>query len=227
LPSREKEETPVTLRVLLADDHRIVREGLRALIEGQADMEVVGQARTGREAVRLARELAPDLVVMDVAMPDLNGVEAARQIVQANPEAKVLALSMHSDAQFVARMLEAGASGYLLKDGAFDELEAGIRQVAEGKTYLSPAIAGTVVKDYVRRMGGSETEDISPLSPREREVLQLLAEGLVSKQIAARLGLSVKTIETHRGRLMDKLGLRSVAELTKYAIRQGITQLED
>ncbi len=217
----------MTLRVLLADDHRIVREGLRALIDGQADMEVVGEARTGREAVRLARELAPDLVVMDVAMPDLNGVEAARQIVQANPEAKVLALSMHSDAQFVARMLEAGASGYLLKDGAFDELEAGIRQVTEGKTYLSPAITGTVVKDYVRRMGEPEAEGVSPLSPREREVLQLLAEGLVSKQIAARLGLSVKTVETHRGRLMDKLGLRTVAELTKYAIRQGITQLDD
>jgi DNA-binding NarL/FixJ family response regulator len=209
-------------RVLIADDHRIVREGLRGLIEKDADLEVVAEAEGGREAVRLAGELAPDVVIMDVSMPDLNGMEATRQIAKTVPAAKVIALSMHSDRRFIAGMFSAGACGYLLKDCAFDELVRAVRAVAAGGAYLSPAVAGTVLKDYAGNAAGPASE----LSPRQREVLQLLAEGLATKEVAARLQVSVKTIETHRKQIMDKLGVRSVAELTKYAVREGLTSLE-
>jgi len=214
----------VSVKILLADDHKIVRDGLRALIEGQPGMEVAGEAENGRAAVRLARDLSPDAVVMDVAMPDLNGIEATRQIVAEGAGARVIALSMHSDRRFVAEMLKAGASGYLLKDCAFEELTQAIQVVMGGQTYLSPGIASVVVEDYVRHAG--EGADAVGLTAREREVLQLLAEGRSTKQIASRLHVSAKTVETHRQRLMEKLNLHSIADLTKYAVRAGLTSLE-
>jgi len=215
----------MSIRILLADDHKIVREGLRALLEKQPGMEVIAEAEDGRTTVRLARELSPDVVIMDVAMPDLNGIGATDQIIAEAPDVKVVALSMHSDRRFVMEMFKAGASGYLLKDCAFEELARAVRAVAAGQTYLSPGIAGVVIKDYVRRL--SETNSaFSILTSREHEVLQLLAEGKSTKQIASRLHVSVKTVETHRRHIMEKLDIHSVAELTKYAIREGLTPLE-
>ena len=222
------------MKVLIADDHRIVREGLRSLLQDQPDLEVIGEAADGREALELAAEYEPDVVVMDVAMPQLNGIEATRRLISDSPGTKVVALSMHSDRRYVAEALKAGASGYLLKDGAFDELVSAIRAVVANKVYLSPRVAGVVVDDYVRRLpdgdGASEVRGapgaFQKLTPREREVLQLMAEGFATKEIAARLHVSVKTVETHRRQLMEKLQLYSVAEVTKYAIREGLTSLE-
>ena len=231
------------MKVLLADDHRIVREGLKSLLQTQPDLEVVAEASDGRQAVEMARDLTPDVVVMDVAMPQLNGIEATRQIAADEPGMKVVALSMHSDRRFVSEALKAGASGYVLKDGAFDELISAIRAVVADRVYLSPRVAGVVVDDYVRRLpsragngsGGAQagTEEsgarrgvFDTLTPREREVLQLMAEGFATKEVAHRLHVSVKTVETHRRQIMDKLDMHSVAELTKYAIREGLTTLE-
>jgi DNA-binding NarL/FixJ family response regulator len=216
----------MTIRVLLADDHQIVREGLHALLEVEEDMEVVGQAQEGRTAVQLADRLKPDVVIMDIGMPDMNGMEATRQVMEAVPRVRVIALSMHSDRRFIEGMFRAGAAGYLLKDAAFEELVRAVRTVMSGRTYLCPMVAGTVVDEYVNLSANAETTR-SPLTPREREVLQLLAEGNSTKQIALSLVVSVKTIETYRSRLMDKLDLHSVAELTKYAVREGLTFLED
>ncbi|HPS78955.1 MAG TPA: response regulator transcription factor [Thermoanaerobaculaceae bacterium] len=213
------------VRIVLADDHRIVREGLRDLLERRTDLKVVGEAADGEAAVRLAHELAPDIVILDVSMPKLNGIEATRQIVAVCPSVRVLALSMHSDRRFVIEMLKAGASGYLLKDGAFDELIHAIESVMARAAYLSPAITDMVVKEYIASLPGEERSAFGVLTPREREVLQLLAEGLPTKAIAARLLLSVKTVETYRQQIMEKLDLHSVAELTKYAIREGLTSL--
>jgi len=215
----------MTIRVLLADDHQIVREGLHSLLEAEGDIKVVGEAREGRTAVRMAAELRPDVVIMDIGMPDLNGMEATRQIVEAAAGARVIALSMHADRRLIEGMFKAGAAGYLLKDAAFEELVRAVRTVVSGQTYLCPSVAGTVVGEYVNTPSGSSSPS-SVLTPREREVLQLLAEGKSTKQIALSLGVSVKTVETYRSRLMEKLGLRSVAELTKYAIREGLTSLE-
>jgi DNA-binding NarL/FixJ family response regulator len=212
----------VSVRILLADDHKIVRDGLRALIERQPGLEVAGEAENGRAAVELTRQVSPDAVVMDVGMPDLNGIEATRQIVAEGAGVRVIALSMHSDRRFVTEMLRAGASGYLLKDCAFEELTQAVQVVMGGQTYLSPGIASVVVEDYVRQAG----EEAVGLTGREREVLQLLAEGRSTKQIAERLRVSAKTVETHRQKLMEKLNLRSVADLTKYAVRAGLTSLE-
>lgn len=212
--------------VLLVDDHAMFRDGLRLLIEREDDMEVVGQAKDGEKAIALTEELAPDIVVMDVGMPGLNGIEATRRIVAAWPECKVIALTVHADQEVVARMLSAGAAGYLVKDCAFEELVSAVRTVAGGETYISPRLRGPDLDAYMRRIKRGSAEDVSPLSPREREVLQLLAEGLASKQIAVRLDISVKTVETHRSRIMNKLGIRTVAELTKYAVRQHLTSLE-
>jgi len=216
----------MSMRILLADDHQILREGLRTLLEKQPDIKVVAEAEDGRTAVQLARKLSPDLVIMDIAMPDLGGIGATRQITAEIPGVKVVALSMHADRRFVARMLKAGASGYLLKDCAFEELVHAVRTVASGRTYLSPGIADVVIEDYLRHLPETDPLALSSLTPREIEVLQLLAEGKNKKQIASRLHVSVKTVGTHRQHIMNKLGIHSVAELTKYAIRVGLTSLE-
>ena len=213
-------------RVLLVDDHKILREGLRTLLEQEDDIQIVGEAENGRASVKLASELAPDLVIMDLAMPDLNGIDATRRITQAEPKARVLALSMHSDGRYVRGMLQAGARGYILKDCAAEELTRAIRTVMADQVYVSPGVTGTIVRDYIRQISASQDDEFATLTHREREVLQMLAEGGSTARIAAELHLSVKTVETHRKRIMDKLGLRSIAELTKYAIREGITALE-
>jgi DNA-binding NarL/FixJ family response regulator len=214
------------IRIVLADDHRIMREGLRSLVADLPDMEVIGEAADGRTAVELARTLAPDVIIMDIGMPDLNGIEATRQIVAQVPTVKVIALSMHSDSRFVSGMLKAGASGYLLKDCAFEELARAIQTVAANRVYLSPGIAGLVVKDYVGRLPAATLPATAALTGREREVLQLVAEGWSTKDIATHLHLSVKTVETHRQQIMNRLGLHSVAKLTKYAIGEGLTSLD-
>lgn len=216
----------MTLRILLADDHQIIRDGLKALIAKDSRLEVAAEAENGRSAVQLANKVAPDIVIMDISMPDLNGIDATRQIRSAVPNAKVIALSMHSDRQFVEGMLKAGASGYLLKDCAFEELLTAVQAVAAGQIYLSPAIARTVVRQYLDRLGATEAVGAEPLSDREREVLQLIAEGHSTKAVAERLFISAKTVETHRRNIMEKLDLHSVAELTKYALRQGLTSIE-
>jgi DNA-binding NarL/FixJ family response regulator len=217
----------MSIRILLADDHKIVREGLSALVTAQEGMTVVGESANGRIAVDQTRELKPDVVVMDVAMPDLNGIEATRRILAENSRVKVVALSMHSDRRFLTEMLKAGATAYLLKDSAFEELASAIRAVMAGQVYLSPQIADAVVDGYLHGSGpGKPPSAFAVLTSREREVLQLVAEGLATKQIAASLHVSVKTVETHRRQIMEKLDLHSVAELTKYAIREGLASIE-
>ncbi len=216
----------MSIRVLLADDHKIFRDGLRTLIEKEAGMEVVAEAENGRKTVKLAEKLSPNVIIMDVSMPDLNGIEATRKIIAGTSNIKVIALSMHSDRRFVLGMLEAGASAYLLKDCAFAELVSAIRQVAAGNTYLSPKIADVVVKGYLNKVSDTSLSTRTILTSREREILQLLAEGLSAKEIAAHLNLSIKTIETHRRNIMEKLEIRTIAELTKYAIREGLVALE-
>lgn len=222
---RRVETRTMSIRLILADDHKVVRDGLCALLEREADLTVVAEASDGREAVRLAAEHEPMVVVMDVGMPALNGIEATAQIRANTPATRVLALSIHADKRFVERMLKAGASGYLLKNCAARELVRAIREVAAGKGYLSPEIAGLVVADLVQPQAPDQRPGAYHLTPREREVLQLIAEGLTSKQIAGDLGLSEKTVQGHRQQIMDKLDLRSVAELTKFAVREGITSL--
>ena len=198
-----------------------------ALLSSRVGMQVIGESADGRSAVTLCAELRPDVVVMDIGMPDLNGIEATRRIRADQPQVKVVALSMHSDRRFLTEALKAGASGYLLKDSAFEELELAIRPVTAGQTYLSPRIADSVVEGYLRQRAEPEqTTVFAVLSPRKREVLQLVAEGRASKQIAISLHVSVKTVETHRRQIMNKLGIHSVAELTKYAIREGLSSVE-
>lgn len=216
----------MSTRILLADDHRIIREGLRSLLQKQPDMEVVDEAEDGLTAVRLTEKLRPDIVIMDIGMPDLNGIEAARQIIARAKDVKVIALSMHSDKRFVLEMLKAGASGYLLKDCAFEELINAIRTVCAGQIYLSQRVTGVVVDEYLHNRPTNDTSAYNLLSAREREVLQLLAEGNTTKNIAASLHVSTKTIETHRQQIMEKLNLHSVAELTKYAVKEGLTSLD-
>ncbi len=216
----------MTTRILLADDHKIVSEGLQMVIDKQADMKVVGVANDGRQAVRMTGELSPDVVIMDVVMPNLNGIEATRQIIKESPGVKILALSMHTDRRYITGMLSAGVSGYLLKDCAGAELAQAVRTVMEDKVYLSPAIAGIVVEELTHKSVSEDKRPLSVLSPRELEVLQLLAEGQSTRQIAGALHISVKTVETHRRQLMEKLKLGNIAELTKFAIREGITSLD-
>lgn len=216
----------MSIRILLAEDHKITRQGLRSLLENDSELEVIAEAGNGREAVALAKQLAPDVVIMDVSMPDLNGVEATKRVISDRSDVKVIALSMHSDTLFVSEMLKSGAAGYLLKDCAFEELVQAIKTVAEGKTYLSPSISGIVVDDYLHRLTKSHTSDLDVLTDREREVLQLLAEGQSTKQIALKLHISSKTVETHRRQIMNKLDLHTVAELTKYAVRKGLTSID-
>jgi DNA-binding NarL/FixJ family response regulator len=214
------------IRIVLADDHAIVRHGLSRALQQEDDMEVVGQAEDGRTTVELARKLTPDVVVMDISMPDLNGIEATREIRRQTPHVKVIALSMHSAKRYVTEMFKAGAVGYLLKDCDFDELARAIRTVADGKTYVSPSISGVVVEDMVHGEEKPESNAFSILTQREREVLQLLAEGKTTKQIALRLHISPKTVEAHRLRVMNKLDIDNVAQLTKYAIQEGLTSPE-
>jgi len=214
-------------RILLADDHRIFRQGLRSLLEREGGAEVVAEADDGREAVRLAEKHRPDVVLMDIGMPNLNGVEATRRIVGGDSGVKVVALSIHADIQFVGSMLEAGASGYLLKDCAFEQLSNAIETVMEGRTYLSPKVADIVVDGYVRNVSEAREDSFPELTPREREILQLIAEGNSTKRIAYQLNVSVKTVETHRRNIMEKLDMHSVAQLTKYAVRRGLTSLEN
>jgi DNA-binding NarL/FixJ family response regulator len=217
----------MSVKILIADDHKIIREGLRALIERKPGMEVIGEVENGRKAVQLVQELLIDIIVMDIAMPDLNGIEATRQIVARAPSIKVIALSMHSDKRFVVEMLKAGASGFLLKDCAFEELIYAINAVRANRTYLSPKIADMMIKDYVRLLPMGELSVFSVLTPRQRQVLQLLSEGKGTSRIAHDLQVSVKTVETYRQQIMDKLNIHSIAELTKYAIREGLTSLQD
>lgn len=216
----------MSIRILLADDHKITREGLGSLISKQSDMEVVAEAENGREAVGLAKDLRPDVIIMDVSMPGLNGIEATKHILSEDENVKVIALSMHSDNLFVSEMLKSGASGYMLKDCAFEELDRAIRAVVGGNIYLSPMISGTVVEDYLRKLNKTDGGESGILSDREREVLQLLAEGQSMKQIGLKLFISAKTVETHRRQIMNKLDMYTVAELTKYAIRKGLTSLD-
>jgi len=213
------------VRILLADDHKIIAEGLRNLLEKNPAFTVVGHASEGLAAVRLAASLSPDLVIMDISMPGLNGFEATRRILDADPRVKVIALSMHKDGHYIAAALKSGAVGYVLKESAFEELAAAIQSVMKGQSYLSASIADTVIKDYIRHLEKQGSGAFSVLNPREREVLQSLSEGLSTKEIAARLKVSVKTVETYRAQIMNKLNIHSVAELTKYAIREGITSL--
>jgi len=217
----------MSIRIIIADDHRLVREGLRSLVEKQPDMEVIAEAEDGRTMLKLAQEMLPNIAIVDVAMPDLNGIEATRQIIDIAPSVKVLALSMYSDRRLVAGMLSAGASGYLLKDCAFEELVQAVRTVVAGQIYLSPTIAQIVARNYIDRLEKMDSSAFALLTTREREVLQLLAEGKTVKEIAYHLNLSVKTIETYRQRMMDKLYMHSIAELTKYAIREGLTSLDE
>lgn len=211
------------IRVLLADDHRMIRAGLRLVLEQQPDVIVAGEADDGRQAVALAEELKPDVVVMDVGMPNLNGIEAAQQVKQAQPQIAVVMLSMHSDEGYILRALRAGATGYILKDSAEADLVSAVRAVAEGKSFFSPKVSRILLEDYMRKLRKTGAEDsYDLLSAREREILQLVAEGKSSKEIANLLNLSVHTVETHRGNIMQKLNLKGIPELILYAVRKGI-----
>jgi len=214
------------IRVLLAEDHAIVREGLRLLIEKQSDIELVCEAEDGRAAVERARELLPDVVIMDITMPNLNGVEATRQIIKEFPQIKIIALSVHSNRRFVADMLEAGASGYVLKECLFDELVQAIHSVINGKTYLSSSITGVVVEDYIKRLVKVADSPLSSLTGREREVLQLVAEGKSTKQIALELHVSTKTVDAGRRKIMGKLNAHTIVDLVKIAIVENLVSFD-
>jgi DNA-binding NarL/FixJ family response regulator len=216
----------MSIRILLADDHAVVREGLGKSLQEQEDLEVVGQAKNGLITIEMVRELSPDLVIMDIGMPDLNGIEATRQILRESPDIKVIGLSMHSGKKFVTEMFKAGARGYLPKDCEFDELVEAIGAVMDGKMYLSPSITGVMVETYIRSAAENKSSVFSVLTPREREVLQLMAEGNSTKQIGRRLYISPKTVEAHRLRITNKLKIDNVAQLTKYAIKEGLTSPE-
>jgi DNA-binding NarL/FixJ family response regulator len=211
------------VRIVLADDHTVMRNGLRLLLERQPNLQVVGEAADGRQAVALSESANPDVVIMDIGMPNLNGIEAARQIVTHNPRTAIAILSMHSDESYVIRALKAGARAYLLKDSAEADLLAAVRALSEGKSFFSPAISRILVEDYMRqleRQGAEDTYEL--LTNREREILQLLAEGKTNKEVAAMLNLSLYTVETHRTHILQKLNLHSVPELILYAVRKGI-----
>jgi DNA-binding NarL/FixJ family response regulator len=214
------------VRIVLADDHQIILDGLKMLIDDMKDIEIVGEAANGREAVKMVKEHEPDIVIMDVAMPELNGIEATRQISSECPDVKIIVLSMHSEKRFVSLMFKAGAKAYLSKENAFKELSSAIRAVMAGTSYLSPNIATALVEDYVEVVKNATNRlEASTLSPRELEVMQLLAEGRSTRETAETLYVSIKTVEAHRRNIMEKLGLKGVAELTRYAIREGYIAL--
>ncbi len=214
------------IKILLADDHRLLSEGLRQLLEKHKDIEVAGIATDGMEAVEMALKLEPTIVLMDVSMPKLNGIEAVRRILAEKPKIKVIMLSMHLDRRYITEALKTGAQGYVLKDAEFQDVAEAISTVMSGEIYLSQKIREIVIHDYVQKIKEAENSPFSELSAREREVLQLLTEGKTTKEIAGLLFVSVKTVESHRKQIMDKLKIHSIAELTKYAIRHGITQLD-
>lgn len=216
-------------RILIADDHQIVRDGLRTLLDGEPQLMVAGEASNGRDAVKLAKELKPDIVIMDISMPELNGIEAVRQIYKQHPSIKIIALSMHTDRRLIAEMLQAGASAFLLKECAFNELNLAISAVLRGGKYLSPKITGGLLDAVLHPTGKNTLEPLTAtnlLTRRQREVLQLIAEGYSTKEISAQLHVSVKTVETHRLKMMQNLNMHSIAELTKYAVKEGLTSLE-
>lgn len=206
------------IRILLADDHAVVRQGFKMILGAEADMEIVGEAGNGREALELAEKWKPDVVVMDVAMPELNGIEATRRMTGSLPHTRVIALSMHKDSVYVREVLRAGARGYLLKDSGASDLVSAVRAVANGEGYLSPAVSNAVLDDYRKHV----TNPIDLLSSREREVLQMLAEGKTNKEIAGVLNLSVYTVDAHRGHIMEKLNLHSISDLVRFAVRNGL-----
>jgi DNA-binding NarL/FixJ family response regulator len=206
------------IRILLADDHAVVRQGFKMILAAQPDMEIVGEAGNGREALDLAGQFQPDVAVMDVAMPELNGIEATRRLADVSPRTRVLALSMHKDSVYVREILRAGARGYLLKDSIASDLLAAVRAIARGEGYISPGVSDAVLNDYRRHV----TDPIDLLTSREREVLQMIAEGKTNKEIATVLNLSVYTVDAHRGRIMEKLNLHSVNELVRFAVRAGL-----
>jgi DNA-binding NarL/FixJ family response regulator len=213
------------IRLVIADNHTLVRAGFRSLVEDLAGVEVVGEAENGREALRLVASLSPHLVLMDIAMPELNGLEATARIAHDFPRVRVLIVSMHANEEYVYQALRAGAAGYLLKDSGTEELELAIRAIARGETYLSPAVSKYVVTDYVRRLG-EESSPLDQITPRQREILQLIAEGKSTKEIAEILYISTKTVETHRTQLMDRLDIHDIAGLVRYAIRVGLVLLD-
>lgn len=215
----------MSIKTLIVDDHKIFREGLRGLIEKEPDIDVLGEAGNGIEAIKFAGELHPDVIIMDVTMPDMNGIEATRKIIAESPGIRVLVLSMESDRRFIVEVLESGAFGYVLKDGIFAELATAIRTVAAGETYLGPRISELIIKDYLQRIPDGLPLTHSSLTTRERELIQLIADGKNAKEIAGAFGISIKTVEVHRHNIMQKLNLYSIAELTKYAIREGLTSL--
>jgi DNA-binding NarL/FixJ family response regulator len=211
------------VRILLADDHTVIRQGLRLLLEREPAFRVVGEASDGRQAIALAEQLEPDVLVLDLAMPNLNGIEAARQIMASNPDIAIVILSMHSDESYVIRALKAGARAYLLKDSAEGDLIAAIHAITDGKSFFSPAISRILVEDYMRQLEQKHVEDTYELlTAREREILQLLAEGKTNKEVASMLNLSIYTVETHRTHVLQKLNLHNVPELILYAVRKGI-----
>ncbi len=216
----------MSIRILLVDDHQMMRDGLRSILDLEGDLDVVGEAADGHEALDMARTLQPDVIVMDVGMKGLNGIEATRQIKVENPRANVIGLSTHSDGPYVFSMLEAGASGYVLKDAAVDEMRRAIRSVAAGHHYLCPGVAKSVVDSNVRRQSEDRASAYSLLGSRERQILQLLAEGHTSGEISQQLHIATTTVDSHRRNIMRKLDVHSVAELTKLAVRQGLTPLD-
>jgi len=217
----------MTIKIILADDHNVLREGLKSLLNQQQDFEVIGEADNGQEAVRLAKKLEPDIMVLDIGMPNMNGIQATQHIVAEVPDTKVLALSMHSDHQFVVKMLQAGASGYMLKDCAYEELISAVRDINAGKFYLSKDVTGVVINNYINMIQAVDAVSHPTLTSRERETLQLIAEGKSTAETANLLNVSPKTIETHRKNMMDKLDIHNIADLTKYAVREGLTSIED
>ena len=219
----EGSEKELPIRVLIADDHRMFRQGLLSLLESQKGISVVGEAETGQKAIKLAAKLVPDIILMDITFPDIDGILATQAILEKVPTTRVIALSMHSGRDFIQRMMRSGASGYLIKDSDFKELLQAVRSVHQGQSYLCPGVAGVLIESYVRR---SNNPVGAHLTEREREVLHYIAEGLSTKKIAAILGVSSKTIETHRRQVMRKLGIFSVPLLTKYAIREGLSSLD-